>query len=254
MDDFKKRDFIKLSVLAFAGIAMQLPAISLYAQKANAYHKRLQPHAKINWDAFLERLTKLAKTQHLLPWDQKAYTQQVKKLILNCNFPEFENVKMAFDTYEDKYPEWFEHTILHKEIDFQVSLLQFEKGEYISHHNHPDMCGVINMVSGNASVKNYSIEKELDRERVISKNGKEHHMKSCVLKQISSEILTPGNMSILTAHEGNIHSLMPNDFTQLIDVFTPAYHKNTNSTWYDVNEEAFFEGKNHLFEAEYIKK
>ena len=37
MDDFKRREFIKLSALGFAGIALQLNSISTYAQKANGY-------------------------------------------------------------------------------------------------------------------------------------------------------------------------------------------------------------------------
>lgn len=35
MDDFKRREFIKLSAFGFASIALQLNAITSYAQKAN---------------------------------------------------------------------------------------------------------------------------------------------------------------------------------------------------------------------------
>jgi hypothetical protein len=37
MDDFKRRDFIKLSALGFAGIVLQLRSISTYAQQANGH-------------------------------------------------------------------------------------------------------------------------------------------------------------------------------------------------------------------------
>ncbi|MEL6142351.1 MAG: hypothetical protein AAFU67_12100, partial [Bacteroidota bacterium] len=65
------------------------------------------------------------------------------------------------------------------------------------------------------------------------------------------EIIKTGDVSILTAHEGNIHSIMPNEFTQLVDVFTPAYKHDTNANWYAVNEDEFYQGRKNLFEAEY---
>jgi quercetin dioxygenase-like cupin family protein len=103
----------------------------------------------------------MAKTQHQLPWKQKEYIQQVKNLLLQCNFPEFENAKKLMDTYENKHPNRYEAASLHEEIDFEVSLFQFEKGEYISHHDHPEMTAVINVISGNALLKNYTIEEQL---------------------------------------------------------------------------------------------
>jgi hypothetical protein len=115
------------------------------------------------------------------------------------------------------------------------------------------MCGVINMVTGNALVKNYSLHKELEKTKTQSYNGQTFTLKSCVLEETKKEILTPGNTSILTSTKGNIHSLMPNEFTQLVDVFTPAYNEKNEaaSIWYQVNEEVNFENNSNLFEAEY---
>lgn len=254
MDDFKRREFIKLSALGFAGIALQLNAISSYAQSANAHFGKWNIDTKLNWDAFLERLTQLAKTQHQLPWDQKSYTEQVKQLLLQCNFPEFENVKKEIDAYENKTPNWFEAASLHNEVDFQVSLFQFEKGEYIPHHDHPDMTGVINVVSGSALAKNYTIEEQLSTTREVIKNGRSEVIQRCTIREIEDELIKRGDVSILTAHEGNIHSIMPNEFTQLVDVFTPAYRPDTKSNWYTVNEDEFYQGHENLFIAEYINK
>ena len=251
MDDYKRRDFIKLCALGFASIALQLNSVTSYAQKANGHLGKWDANTKLNWDAFLEKLSKLAKTQHELPWNQKAYTQSVKKLLLQCNFPQFENIKKEFDNYENRIPNWFESTSLHNEVDFQVSLFQFEKGEYISHHDHPDMTGVINVVSGNALLKNYTIEEQLKGSRKVLKNGKEYLKKKCLLKEVENDICTARDVSILTAHEGNIHSLMPNEYTQLVDVFTPSYKRTTNSKWYKVNEDGFYQGRTNIFEAEY---
>ena len=251
MDNYKRREFIRLNALAFASIALQFSAISTYAQKANANFGNWNAKTQLNWDAFLERLTELAKAQDELHWKQKRYTKQVKKLLLQCNFPEFENVKKEIENYENKRPNWFESASLHYEIDLQVSLFQFEKGEYIPHHDHPNMTGVLNVVSGNLLARNYTIEKHLDSIRKVEVNGKKNVIRKCVIKEVENEILKAGDVSILTSHEGNIHSIMPNDFTQLVDVFTPAYKHDTNANWYKVNEDGLFQGKRKLYEAEY---
>lgn len=243
-----------MSALAFAGIALQINSISTFAQQSNLFQgKRINPG--LNWDAFLSQVTKLASKQYEPTWNQNEYIKAVQALLLQCNFPEYENVKKEFTGYVDKNKNWFEHSLLHKEFNFQVSLLQFEKGEYISHHNHPDMCGVINMVTGNALVKNYTLHKELEKTKTQSYNGQTFTLKSCVLEETKKEILMPGNISILTSTVGNIHSLMPNEFTQLVDVFTPAYNEKNEaaSIWYQVNEEINFENNPKLFEAEYAQ-
>lgn len=252
MENFKRREFIKLSALGFAAVALQLNSITSFAQIANGHYGKWNPNTKLNWDAFLERIATLAKTQHQLPWDQKAYTQQVKKLLLQCNFPEFENVKKEFENYKNTNPDLFEVSNLHHEIDFQVSLFQFEKGEYIPHHDHPDMTGVINVVSGNMHLKNYTIEQQLEGYRKTFEHGRENFNKTCLIREIENEIAKAGDVSILTAHEGNIHSLMPNEFTQMVDVFTPAYKPDTNGTWYKVNEEGFYQKRENIYEAEYV--
>jgi hypothetical protein len=81
---------------------LQFHTISAYAQQANGYFGKWDTNTKLNWDAFLERLSELAKTQHDLPWNQKSYTKQVKRLLSHCNFPEFENIKAIIDNYENK--------------------------------------------------------------------------------------------------------------------------------------------------------
>lgn len=251
MDNYRRREFIRLSALGFAGIALSLNPITTYAQQANAYLGKWNTKTPLNWDAFLERLSELAKTQHDLPWNQKRYTKQVKRLLSQCNFPEFKNVKSGFDNYEDKRENWFESERLHHEIDFQVSLFQFEKGEYIPHHDHPNMTGVLNVVSGNLLTKNYNIEEQLNSTREVVNGERTCIMKKCVITEVENEILKAGDIGILTADEGNIHSIMPNEFTQMVDVFTPAYHKDTNANWYNVNEEGFYNGQKNRYEAEY---
>jgi PCO_ADO len=173
-----------------------------------------------------------------------------------CHFPEFENFKTATANYKNEEIDWFEHEVLHKEIDFQISLLQFEKGEYIGHHDHPSMCGVINMVTGNALVNNYSIHKILDKEETKMVGEKSFVLQSCLIKKEQEELLLPNKISTLTSTQGNIHSLMPNEFTQLVDIFTPAYNPSSEeeTKWFTVNEKETYEGLENIFEAQYLKK
>ncbi|MEM9821489.1 MAG: hypothetical protein AAF985_10470, partial [Bacteroidota bacterium] len=222
-----------------------------YAQAANGHLGKWQKETKINWDAFLERLSQLAKNQHQLPWDQKQYAKQVRQLLLKCDFPEFENVKKEMEAYENRRPDWFEAASLHYEVDFQVSLFQFEKGEYIPHHDHPDMTGVLNVVSGSILAKNYNIEEQYSSTEDLELDRQEDGGQKCIIREVGNEIIKGGNVGTLTAHEGNIHSIMPMEFTQLVDVFTPAYHQNTNGTWFKVKEEEWYQGLENLYEAEY---
>jgi hypothetical protein len=253
MDEFKRREFIKLSAISFAGIAMQFSAVSAFALTANGQNGFLGSNPEMNWDAFISKIQALAKTQHVKPWNQSKYLGKVEAIMNKCKFPEFEKVKKAFQEYKNQSPDWFKHELLHQEIDFQISLLQFEKGEYISHHDHPEMCGIINMVTGNALVKNYSIDKLLDKTRTEKYGEKEIKIKSCIIKEVQNEILLPNQTSILTSTESNIHSLMPNKFTQLVDIFTPSYSEESEkgTKWFQVNEKENFEGIPKQFLAEY---
>ncbi|MEM7574831.1 MAG: hypothetical protein AAF433_18135 [Bacteroidota bacterium] len=251
MDNFKRRDFLKLSALGFATIALQLNMISAYAQKANGHFGQWNAKTPLNWDAFLERLSHLAKSQHEPPWDQKLYAERVKQLLLQCNFPEFDNIKREMEAYENKRPDWFESASLHYEVDFQVSLFQFEAGEFIPPHDHPEMTGVLNVVSGSILAKNYTLEEEVLSSREVEKDGETSVVNKGIIREVGNEIIKGGDVGVLTAHEGNIHSIMPNEFTQMVDVFTPAYNQETNANWYRVNEDEFYQGQEKHYEAEY---
>ncbi len=255
MDNYQRREFVKLSLASFAAVALQLNGLSALGLNANKFNGFSGTKPSLNWEAFLEEISKLAKTQHTKNWNQSEYIKAVQMVLLQCNFPEFDNFKKATANYKDVRKNWFEHELLHKEIDFQISLLQFEKGEYISHHDHPSMCGVIKMVTGNALVKNYSIHELLEKEETKTYGDKSFVLKSCLIKKENEEILLPNKISSLTESEGNIHSLMPNEFTQLVDIFTPSYNEKSDkeTKWFTVNETEPFDGMNNIYEAQYLK-
>lgn len=255
MDNYKRREFIRMSLLTFAGISLGINSISAKSLKANAFNGFLGSNPLLNWDAFMSQITALAKVQNSNLWKEAEYLVAVKKLLLQCNFPEFENVKTAMANYKNIRPSLFEHTLLHTEIDFQVSLFQFEKGEYIGHHDHPKMCGIINVISGEMDISNYSFEKN-EGEKVAYKNGdKSYYMQPCVLKKEKGESLKAGEVSILTSTDSNIHEVMPNSFAQLVDIFTPAYNaENENATkWFHLKEKNYLGENNKVLMEYYVR-
>lgn len=241
MENYQRREFIRMSLLSFAGISMGLKSLSAKALKANAYQGFAGSNPKLNWDAFLTQITTLAKVQNTSQWKEAEYLKAVQQLLLQCHFPEYQNVKLAFDTYTNKRPNLFEHTLLHTEMDFQVSLFQFEKNEYIRHHDHPKMCGIINVVSGEMNIANYSFERDEGKKAKYQNGDETYFMQSCILKKESNEILKAGDLSILTSTDNNIHEVMPNSFAQLVDIFTPAYNReNEQATkWFTLKEKNY---------------
>ena len=227
MDDYDRRHFLKTSIPGFLGLGMALPQLTAFATRANACQGRLPANRAINWDAFLEGVEKEAAKQHLDSWNEKAYVEAAGKLAqrLNLKDPVLEgafkeaqkgigNGQIDFDRLE-------------KQRDFQVTMLQFEKEEEISHHNHPEMTGVILCASGEIEVWNYDLmEKEGLAEEVL-------------LKRNGHAVLEKGKVSTLTSKARNIHNLRARNLTQLVDIFAPPYDKERieKSTWFDVDSD-----------------
>lgn len=240
MDDYDRRQFIRTSLPGFLGLGMALPQLTAFATRANACNGRLPADGAINWEAFLEGVEKEAAKQHLDSWSEKGYVEAAGKLAqrLNLKDPVLEeafreaqkgigNGRIDFDRLE-------------KQRDFQVTLLQFEKEEAISHHNHPEMTGVILCAAGEIEVWNYDL--------LAKKEGGEN----VLLEETSHALLKKGKVSTLTSQERNIHSLKATELTQLVDIFAPPYNKDRieKSTWFEVDPEPFEgKGKIHLAKA-----
>ena len=43
------------------------------------------------------------------------------------------------------------------------------------------------------------------------------------IRRVVDTVLRPGDFSTLTADRGNIHALVADEYTELLDVFTPTY-------------------------------
>ena len=117
-------------------------------------------------------------------------------------------------------------------------MLEFEPGEVIGLHDHPDMTGVIMCCSGRVEVENYTL---LD-ERSASGNY--------LLRREAETVMSAGVIGTLTATTRNIHSLRATEFTQMLDVFTPPYddYRSYASKWF-TKEEQSYQDSEDVFEA-----
>jgi cysteamine dioxygenase len=238
MDDYSRREFIRTSLPGFLGLSMALPAITALATRANAREGRIPKDAPIHWDAFLEAVAKEAAKQHLDDWQEDAYVKKAAAIArrLDLATPElakaFEKAKGGIGNGR------IDFEVLEKVEDYQISFLQFEKGEAIHHHDHPGMTGVLLCATGDIDVWNYDEMKDApDGAKLL-------------LRQSSLARLTKSDVSTLTSGERNIHRLQARELTQLIDIFAPPYNRERiqASRWFDVDGEPY-EGREGVFEA-----
>jgi cysteamine dioxygenase len=238
MDDYSRRAFIRTSLPGFLGLTMALPAITAFATRANACNGRIPPDGAIHWDAFLEAIAREAGRQHLDDWNEADYVAKAAAIVsrLDLDSPDlkqaFEKAKAGIGNQRVDFDR------LEKQLDFQISFIQFEKGEEIRHHDHPGMTGVLLCATGAIDVWNYD-EIQAAPEK-----------KTLLLKQISKTTMSKSDVSTLTSRDRNIHRLKARDMTQLVDIFAPPYNKERigRSRWFKVDPEPF-EGRKNVFEA-----
>jgi cysteamine dioxygenase len=162
------------------------------------------------------------------PWNQDYYVNSVARLLrtLPSSDPAFRRAMTAGLKKTYVTPDFTE---LIKTLDVQISLITFEKGESLPHHNHPAMTGVLTCVTGSLLVSSYDLLST--RERAPSAG--------VLLHSVKSEIILPGRISTLTQSRGNIHTVKALDFTQVIDIFTPPYsdERIAKTTWYTLERD-----------------
>ncbi|MCV6626483.1 MAG: hypothetical protein OIF38_10310, partial [Cellvibrionaceae bacterium] len=128
---------------------------------------------------------------------------------------------------------------MHYEQRFMVSMLEFEPGEEIGLHDHPEMTGVTFCTQGRLQVEHYDLlEQRAD-------SG------ASLLRQQQKMLMGQGDSGILTADRGNIHTLKAEQFTRLIDVFTPPYNRDrTRRSKYYRKAHTPYQNRAGIFEAE----
>lgn len=238
MDDYSRRAFIRTSLPGFLGVSLALPSITALATRAAAFEGRVAKDAPIHWDAFLEAVAAEAAKQHLDRWNEPAYVKKIAALAARLDLKD-ERLAAAFEKAKKGVGNGrIDFDTLEKNEDFQVSFLQFEKGEDIHYHDHPEMTGVLLCATGDIDVWNYD---ELDEQ------PEPDHL---LLREISQARLVKSQVSTLTSKERNIHRLKARELTQLVDIFTPPYNKDRakRSRWFDVDDEPY-QGKGKEFLA-----
>ena len=180
------------------------------------------PPELLDWDGFIEALSEMAEAQFSDTWDQSAYVEEVAALMKLLDL-EDTHFQTLYDGYVEVLGSFPELATVHEGGHFEVATLEFDAGDTIPLHNHPDMTGVILCLSGETQVEGFNL---LEGE---SEDG------NLLLERIDQLTLTPGDHCTLTAERGNIHSLVATQFTQLLDVFTPPYdaEKLTRYRWYE---------------------
>lgn len=236
MEKICRRQAIKLSGQAFLALTAAMPFMSCLS--SSDVSDKVQ--AKTTWQEFIDRIHLLSEAQFSTNWNENAYVEDVKKLISTLDIND-QNIKKFTIQYKNKHKKIPEIHAMHKEQNFMISMLEFEPGEKIPLHDHPDMTGVIHCIEGRINIQNYTLQGE------TSDSGK------LLLKQESSVTFKPGVSGTLTSTFGNIHSLQADKFTRLIDVFTPPYNdlRTKNSKYYRKRPE-YYQGIQGMFEAEII--
>ncbi len=220
MLNFTRRHLLHTSLLDFVYFCTVLPILAQRAVKANAGG---QP--RLSWDAFIDNLETAARHVRLTPPDEDQYVRHVAMHARALDPQDKFLVAARLGAREvPRFGPEYRDT-LHT-ADVQVSLIIFEKGERIPHHDHPGMTGVMTCAAGSVEVKEYDVL------GVPAATG-------WLLKTAGQQQLDPGYVSTLTSHSRNVHSVRASMFSQIVDIFTPPYNeeRKAKTNWFEV--EAF---------------
>jgi predicted metal-dependent enzyme (double-stranded beta helix superfamily) len=180
----------------------------------------------IDWETFIVALAELAEAQFSPDWNQRTYVEEVQALmeLLDWDDAHFETL---YDGYASSRGDFPELNTAYEGGHFEVATIEFDAGDSIPLHNHPEMTGVIQCVSGAVRVEAFDL---LD-EPATSGNLR--------LKRVVNTTLRAGQFSTLTSSRGNIHALVAEEFTEMLDVFTPPYddERMRHYRWYRRKEE-----------------
>ena len=228
-----RRELTTMSLKAVAGLMATAPLLPGCAGRRVSVAP--SPQA-MDWSAFVHALSVLAEKQFSAEWNQAAYVEEVISLmrLVDLDDAKFDDVYDGYVRARGAFPEI---QSVHDGGHFKVASLEFEPGDEIRLHNHPDMTGVILCLSGSLELEAFNL---VDRP---SASGK------LLLEQVLQTRLTPGKFATLTATHGNIHGLVATEYTELLDVFTPPYdaERFKRYRWYRRSDEPV-EGDT-LFEA-----
>ena len=221
-----------------AAIAMSGKALlALAASGALTRAVLAKESESVSWERFLELCHELSKSQFADSWDQDAYTTDVQRLVGRLRLDD-QKIVEYIERYKDLNVDFPEIRSMYYESQFMVSMLEFEPGEEIPLHDHPDMTGVVCCTTGRVAVDHY------DRLKETAGNG------NPLLRFERHLDMTAGDTAALTVDKGNIHTLKASKFTRMIDLFTPPYDRDrvTRARYYAMDSSPYL-GRNGIFEA-----
>ena len=226
-----RRQALRLSAKGLAGLMATFPLLKACAHPMGPEGSEpttvagdgpapIEP-GPIDWEDFLSQVGELAEIQFSPDWNQEAYVEDVRQLMARLNL-EDPFLIQAYADYADQVRDFPEITQVHHEPTFEVTILEFEEGEFIPLHDHPDMTGVIMCVSGTVDVENFTLLEEPAEDSEF------------LLQRTAQTRMRSLDIGTLTSRNSNIHSLKALEFTQMLDVFTPPYNddRSNRSRWF----------------------
>ncbi len=219
MPELRRREMIALGARGFLTLGALLPFLGCSPRASTAVGM-----TPLDWQQFIDQVGALGEIQAGPGWNEAAQVDQVRALLMRLALDD-QHLRAATARYVDAHRNFPEITELHRQRTFQVSLLEFAPGERIPLHDHPDMSGCMRCSEGRVVVRNFTlIQRPAPQDRVL-------------LRQESVIPLVPGMAGTLTSTTGNIHDLVAESFTRLIDVFTPPYdgERIRRSRWFKLD-------------------
>ncbi len=210
-----RRHVMRTTLLHFAYLCSAAP--DLVGQSITGVGRS----SSLKWSTFLRRLEQTAQQQHAITWNQTGYVREIAELVKRVPLRAVSASKCSSVPPLAAQPAF--NDLLHT-ADVQVSLISFAKGQFIPHHDHPAMTGVMVCAVGGVEVYEYD-------PLGAPATGFQ------VIRSCGHETLHPGDVSTLTAMARNIHFVRAMVDSQLIDIFTPPYTQDRidATRWFEVN-------------------
>ncbi len=241
-----RRTALKLSAKAFAAVCAAFPVLLAAcatpegAGSDSGGDTGGADEGPLRYAQLLERVATLAELQFDEGWDREAYVADVALLMSALDLDDPDLLALYSD-YADRVRDFPEITTVEDNDLFEVSVLQFEAGDVIPLHDHPDMTGVILCVRGAVDIENFDVLDE------ASASGR------LLLRRASQGTLRAGEVGTLTVDAGNVHTLTATEFTELLDVFTPGYNRDRAlRSRYFARDAAAYDGRDGVYEADVI--
>ena len=141
----------------------------------------------IQWDQFIDACRELSEAQYQEGWDQEAHTKEVESLLERLRLTEEQRDKFL-SKYENRIPDFPEIGHLHYERRFMISLVEFEKGDVIPLHDHPDMTGVVLCIEGRVDVQHFDkLEETSNSNRPLLQEERTVQMKPGDIATLTTE-------------------------------------------------------------------